>query len=155
MDKATFYREKLLYFLDREDEPEAMLDWIDDLPELEQPDVLRLLTTLLQERGKNTGEQEWIELSKEIADKIDDYEEEILDKKLDEALFMMQFDKVAVDAEKLELFLDEARKGIIKTILSKPENIKELQKIARLAIKIEKDTGFYSPFNWRVISEYL
>jgi len=109
----------------------------------------------LQERGKNTGEQEWIELSNQIAEKIDDYEEEILDKKLDKALFMMQFDKVAFDAEKLEFFLIKARKGIIKTILSNPENIKELQKIARLAIKIEKDTGFYDPSNWRVILEYL
>mgnify|MGYP003620251261 FL=1 len=70
MDKATFYREKLLYFLDREEEQEAMLDWIDELPELEQPDVLRLLTTLLQERGENSGEKEWIETSKQLAKDI-------------------------------------------------------------------------------------
>ena len=104
MDKATFYREKLLYFLDREEEQEAMLDWIDELPELEQPDVLRLLTTLLQERGENSGEKEWIEISNQLAENIDKYEDEILDKKLDFELLIIQFEGVEFDLEKIELF---------------------------------------------------
>jgi hypothetical protein len=28
-------------------------------------------------------------------------------------------------------------------------------KVAKLAIKFEKQTGIYDPYNWRVISEYL
>ncbi len=91
MDKTTKYREQLLCFLDRDDEQEAMLDWIEDLPELDQPDVFRLLTSLLQERGENTGEQEWIELSNELVEKIDKFEEEILDYKLDRELFIIIF----------------------------------------------------------------
>ena len=87
MDKVTFYREQLLYFLDRED-PEAMLDWIEELPDLDQPDVFRLMATLLQERSRNTGEQEWIELSNQVKKKIDEFEEEILDYKLYKELFL-------------------------------------------------------------------
>lgn len=148
MDKATFYREKLLYFLDREDEQEAMLDWIDELPELEQPDVLRLLTTLLQERGKNTGEQEWIELSNQLAENIDKYEDEILDKKLDLELLIMQFEGVEFDLEKINLFLIKIREDIFEKMGSNEENYKEIKKLAQLAIDTEKSFGLYDPSNW-------
>jgi len=151
MDKTALYREQLLSFLYKEEEQEAMLDWIEDLPELDQPDVLRLLTSLLQERGENTGEKEWIEMSNQLAEKIDDFEEEILDKKLDKELFMMQFDNVEFETDKVILFLIEARKGIIKTILSKPKNIKEVMKLALLSIKLEKEAGIYDPANWKEI----
>jgi len=148
MDKATFYREKLLYFLDREDEQEAMLDWIDELPELEQPDVLRLLTTLLQERGENSGEKEWIEISNQLAENIDKYEDEILDKKLDFELLIMQFEGVEFDLEKIELFLIKIREDIFEKMGSNPENYKEIRKLAQLAIDTEKSFGLYDPSNW-------
>ena len=148
MDKATFYREKLLYFLDREDEQEAMLDWIDELPELEQPDVLRLLTTLLQERGENSGEKEWIEISNQLAENIDKYEDEILDKKLDLELLIMQFEGVEFDLEKIELFLIKIREDIFEKMGSNPENYKEIRKLAQLAIDTEKSFGLYDPSNW-------
>ena len=148
MDKATFYREKLLYFLDREDEQEAMLDWIDELPELEQPDVLRLLTTLLQERGENSGEKEWIEISNQLAENIDKYEDEILDKKLDFELLIMQFEGVEFDLEKIELFLIKIRENNLEKMGSNPENYKEIRKLAQLAIDTEKSFGLYDPSNW-------
>ena len=148
MDKATFYKEKLLYFLDREEEQEAMLDWIDDLPELEQPDVLRLLTTLLQERGENTGDKQWIELSNQIAENIDKYEDEILDKKLDLELLIMQFEGVEFDLEKIELFLIKIREDIFEKMGSNPENYKEIRKLAQLAIDTEKSFGLYDSSNW-------
>jgi len=148
MDKATFYRENLLYFLDREDEQEAMLDWIDELPELEQPDVLRLLTTLLQERGENSGEKEWIEISNQLAENIDKYEDEILDKKLDFELLIMQFEGVEFDLEKIELFLIKIREDIFEKMGSNEENYKEIRKLAQLAIDTEKSFGLYDPSNW-------
>ena len=148
MDKAIFYREKLLYFLDREEEQEAMLDWIDELPELEQPDVLRLLTTLLQERGENSGEKEWIEISNQLAENIDKYEDEILDKKLDFELLIIQFEGVEFDLEKIELFLIKIREDIFEKMGSNPENYKEIRKLAQLAIDTEKSFGLYDPSNW-------
>ena len=148
MDKATFYREKLLYFLDREDEQEAMLDWIDELPELEQPNVLRLLTNLLQERGENTGEKDWIEISNQLAENIDKYEDEILDKKLDFELLIMQFEGVEFDLAKIESFLIKIREDIFEKMGSNPENYKEIRKLAQLAIDTEKSFGLYDPSNW-------
>lgn len=148
MNKPSKYTEKLLYFLYREDEQEAMLDWIEELPELDQPDVLRLLTSLLQERGENTGEQEWIEISNQLAEKIDDFEEEILDNKLDKELFIMQFENTEFDLDKIESFLIKTREDIIEKMGSNPENYKELRKLAKLAINTEKSFGVYDPANW-------
>ena len=150
MDKVTFYREQILCFLDKE-EPEAMLDWIEELPELDQPDVFRLLTTLLQERGRNTGEQEWIELSNQVAEKIDEFEEEILDYKLDKELFLMQFENTEFDLNKIELFLIKTREDIIEKMASNPDNYNELRKLAKLAINTEKSFGLYDPANWIAI----
>lgn len=147
MDKVPFYREQLLCFLDRE-EPEAMLDWIEELPDLDQPDVFRLLTTLLQERGRNTGEKEWIELSNQVAEKIDEFEEEILDYKLDKELFLMQFENTEFDLDKIELFLIKTREDIIEKMASNPDNYNELRKLAKLAINTEKSFGIYDPANW-------
>ena len=150
MDKVTFYREQLLYFLDRED-PEAMLDWIEELPDLDQPDVFRLMATLLQERSRNTGEQEWIELSNQVAEKIDEFEEEILDYKLYKELFLMQFENTEFDLNKIELFLIKTREDIIEKMASNPDNYNELRKLAKLAINTEKSFGLYDPANWIAI----
>lgn len=147
MDKVPFYREQLLCFLDRE-EPEAMLDWIEELPDLDQPDVYRLLTTLLQERGKYTGEQEWLELSNLVAEKIDEFEEEILDNKLNKELFLMQFENTEFDLDKIALFLIKTREDILVKMASNPDNYNELRKLAKLAINTEKSFGIYDPANW-------
>jgi len=150
MDKVAFYREQLLCFLDRED-PEAMLDWIEELPDLDQPDVFRLMATLLQERSINTGEQEWIELSNQVAEKIDEFEEEILDYKLYKELFLMQFENTEFDLDKIELFLIKTREDIIEKMASNPDNYNELRKLAKLAINTEKSFGLYDPANWIAI----
>ena len=147
MDKVAFYREQFLCFLDRE-EPEAMLDWIEELPHLDQPDVFRLMATLLQERSRNTGEQEWIELSNQVAEKIDEFEEEILDYKLYKELFLMQFENTEFDLDKIELFLIKTREDILEKMASNPDNYNELRKLAKLAINTEKSFGVYDPANW-------
>lgn len=155
MNKPSKYTQELLHFLEDEENYPEMIDWIEEQPELDQPDILREMQAIFKDRYLKTGEKDWLDKANFIANGIDDFEDEILDQKLDKALFMMQFDKVEFDAEKLESFLIKARIGIIKNILCYPENIKELKKIALLAIKIEKDTGFYDPSNWRIISEYI
>jgi translation initiation factor IF-2 len=148
MNKPSKYTSELLHFLENEENYPEMIDWIEDQPELDQPDILREIQAIFKERHLKTGEQDWLDKANFIANGIDDFEEEILDKKLDIALLMMQFDKVELETEKVILFLNEVRIGIIKTILSNPENIKEVKKLARLAIKLEKETGIYDPANW-------
>lgn len=148
MNKQSKYTEELLHFLENEENYPEMIDWIEDQPELDQPDILREMEAIFKDRYLKTGEKDWLDKANFIANGIPDFEEEILDTKLDKALFMMQFDKVEFENEKVILFLNEARISIIKTILSNPENIKEVKKLSKLAIKLEKETGIYDPANW-------
>ena len=148
MNKPDKYRAQLLCFLENDENYQEMWDWIEELPELDQPDVFRLLVTLLKERGENTGEKDWIEMSNQIAENIDQYEDEILDKKLGKELFIMQFEGVEFEVEKIELFLIKIREDIFEKMGSNPENYKEIRKLAQLAIDTEKSFGLYDPSNW-------
>ena len=148
MNKPSKYTVQLLQFLESEENYPAMLEWIEDLPELDQPGVFREMQAFYKERYLKTGEQDWLDKANFIANGIDDFEEEILDNKLDKALFMMQFDNVEFEAEKVELFLIQSREAVIKIILSNPENRKEMMKIAQQIIKLEKESGIYDPANW-------
>ena len=47
MNKPDKYRAQLLCFLENDENYQEMWDWIEELPELDQPDVFRLLVTLL------------------------------------------------------------------------------------------------------------
>ena len=151
MNPTSKYTEKLLRFLENEANYPVMLKWIKELPALDQPDVLREMQAFFKEQYLKTGEQDWLDKANFIANGVDGFEEEILDEKLDKALFMMQFDKVEFEAEKVALFLIQSREAVIKIILSNPENIKELMKIAQQIIKIEKESGIYDPSNWSEI----
>lgn len=148
MNKPSKYTEELLHFLESEENYPEMIDWIEDQPELDQPDILREMQDIFKDRYLNTGEKDWLDKANFIANGIDDFEEEILDQKLDKALFMMQFDNLELEPEKVILFLNKIRLDIIKAILSNPENIREVKKLAKLAIKFEKQTGIYDPANW-------
>lgn len=151
MNKKSKYREQLLYYLDREEEYNTMIEWIEGQPELDQPDILRELTAIMKERHEKTGEKDWLEKANMIEEGIDQFEEETLDIKLAENLFITELEKVDFDPEKVALFLNVARKGIIKSILSNPENKEELWDLAHKTIKAEKSLGLYDPANWSAI----
>ncbi len=155
MNKPSKYTAEILHFLEDEENYPEMIDWIEEQPELDQPDILREMQAIFKDRYLKTGEKDWLDKANFIAKGIDDFEDEILDQKLDKELFMMQFGKLELELEKAIWFLNKIRIDIIKAILSNPENIREVKKLAKLAIKFEKQAGIYDPYNWRVISEYL
>ena len=109
------------------------------------------MQAIFKDRYLKTGEKDWLDKATFIAKGIDDFEDEILDQKLDKALFMMQFGQLELEPEKVIWFLNKIRIDIINAILSNPKNIREVKKVARLAIKFEKQTGIYDPANWSAI----
>lgn len=151
MNKTSIYRKQLLYYLNRDGGYNTILEWIEEQPDLDQPDILRELQSICKDRYHKTGEKDWLEKANLIGEGVDQFEEEILDEKLHKALFMMQFDNVEFDSEKVALFLNVAREGIIKSILSNPEDNKELWDLAHKTIKAEKSAGLYDPANWSAI----
>jgi hypothetical protein len=92
----------------------------------------------MKERHEKTGEKDWLEKANMIEEGIDQFEEETLDIKLAENLFITELEKVELDMVQVSLFFITAREAIIENILSNPENNKELWDLAHKAIKAEK-----------------
>jgi hypothetical protein len=151
MNKKSSYREQILYYLNRDEDHKAMIVWFEKQPDLEQPDILRELIVILKDRHEITGRKIWLEKANILERGIERFEEEILDKKLDKALFMMQFDNIEFDGDKILPFLIEARKVMINSFLTNPEDRTELRGIALKAIKVEKGFGIYDPANWSAV----
>lgn len=151
MNGNTLYRERLLYYLDKDEDYIAMMDWVKKQPDLDQPEILRQLTAILKERHEKTGEKDWLEKANIIEEGIDQFEEETLDIKLAENLFITELEKVELDMEQVALFFITVRKAIIENILSNSKNKEELWDLAHKAIKTEKSSGLYDPANWSAI----
>lgn len=54
MNRNSKYKEQLLYYLDRDEDYNVMLDWIEEQPDLDQPDIYRELIAILKERYEKT-----------------------------------------------------------------------------------------------------
>jgi hypothetical protein len=128
-----------------------MIEWIEEQPDLDQPDIFRELTAIMKERHEKTGEKDWLEKANIIEEGIDQFEEETLDIKLAENLFITELEKVELDMEQVALFFIAAREALIENILSNPEDNKELWDLAHKTIKAEKSAGLYDPANWSAI----
>jgi hypothetical protein len=148
MNRTTIYREELLCFLDRDEDFSNMQEWINSQPEFNQPDIYRELQAIFKELYEKTGEKDWIEKAKQIADNIDAFEDVLLDEKLAKALFRIELEKIEFDPEKASEFLALIREPIIKSIISNTEDNKEMREIAQKAIESEKKLGIYDPANW-------
>jgi len=151
MNKTTKYTELLLNFIENSSDYSGLLEWVDELPDIDQPDVYREMVVLFRKRYEKTGEKNILKIASIIEKGVDQFEEDILDKKLDKALFMMQFDGLEINPDHVLPFLIEARKVVIKCILSNPVDIKEMRKLAQKLIKMEKRSGDYNPVNWSEI----
>lgn len=151
MNGNTLYRERLLYYLDKDEDYIAMMDWVKKQPDLDQPEILRQLTAILKERHEKTGEKDWLEKANIIEEGIDQFEEETLDIKLAENLFITELEKVELDMEQVALFFITVRKAIIENILSNSKNKEELWDLAHKNRKTEKSSGLYDPANWSAI----
>jgi hypothetical protein len=151
VNQPSKYTKELLCFLENEENYPQMIEWIGSLPELDQPDVLREMEAVFKERHLKTGEQDWLDKANLIANGVDNFEEEILDHKLDKALFSMRFEDLEIDPAKFELYIIEVRENLIKSILSNPNCDKKLWDLAHKIIEVEKDSGFYNAVNWSAI----
>lgn len=75
MNKKSKYQEQLLYYLDKDEDYAAMLDWVKEQPDLDQPNIL---TAIMKERHEKTGEKDWLEKANMIEEGIDQFGEETL-----------------------------------------------------------------------------
>ena len=145
------YREQLLDFiLNDEHEENAMMNWIESMPLLQQPDILREFELLIKELAAEKG----LDLSIEVEDfsefntHIENYEDKILDEKLAEANLVM----AQQDLDKKMLEIDEVTAGVrryvMDCIINNEENAEAMRGLAQKLMQGEKDNDMFDPKNW-------
>lgn len=150
MSRILKFKEKIKSYLAENEQDADLMGWINAQPELDQPDILRALTSLMIENFNIKPDLDQEEVLATIDEKIQNFEESILDKKLHESLFKMEMEERITDEETFGYYLDFTRQEVITRIVSNPEN-QENWDIANKIIQMEKDSGFYNPDNWKTI----
>jgi hypothetical protein len=150
MSRILKFKEKIKSYLGENEQDADLMGWINAQPELDQPDILRALTSLMIENFNIKPDLDQEEVLATIDEKIQNFEESILDNKLHESLFKMEMEERITDEETFGYYLDFTRQEVITRIVSNPEN-QENWDIANKIIQMEKDSGFYNPDNWKTI----
>jgi len=149
------YREKLLKFIDSYDESDSMTDWIVAQPALEQPDILRELVMIFEERYEKTGEKFWLEKKLYVEKNIDNFEESILDDKLAENLLITSINELDLDMDKVNTGIIKLREYIIACVVVKADNAEEMLELAEKVIAFEHTNCTYDPANWSPILQLI
>lgn len=143
------YREKLLALIFDDDEI-AMMEWIAAQPTIEQPDILRELKALCEEAATENGDSihEIVEGFDKFDERIDLYEEAVLDEKLAEANLVM----AQQDLDKTMQEIDEAvagvREYVMDCIVNNEDNADAMKELAEKMMQSEKDNDIFNPKNW-------
>ena len=150
MSRILKFKEKIKSYLGENNQNTDLMSWMNAQPELDQPDILRALNSLLLENFNTKPGVDREAVLAILDEKIQDFEESILDKKLHESLFKMEMEEKITDEETFGYYLDFTRQEVITRIVSNPEN-QENWDLAHKIIQMEKDSGFYNPDNWKAI----
>ena len=143
------YREKLLELI-FDDNENAMMDWIAAQPIIEQPDIFRELKALSEEVAAEDGNDinEMVEGFDKFDERIDLYEDKILDEKLAEANLIMaqeDLDKTMLEIDKR---VDGVRNYVMDCIVNNEENAEAMKELAEKLMQSEKDNEMFDPKNW-------
>ena len=146
------YREQLLALILHEDD-DALIEWIQDQPLLDQPEILRELKTLTEEIANENGDtiQEMVEGFERFEEDINNYEDKILDEKLAEANLIMALDAQEKAAKEMFESVEGVREYVIECITTNAPNAAAMRELAKHIIQFEVDAGIYNPENWAAI----
>ncbi len=141
------YMQGNINFLTDGDE-EAWTNWIASEPLLDQVDILNDLTALLTEVNEDEAIPGMAEAIARLEQVTNDYQERILD----EQLALLKLEMVEEEIQKEVMEIDEMTKRIrayvIDCILTAASNAKEMRKLAKDMVALEKQWGTYDPHNW-------
>lgn len=146
------YKEKILELIFNEND-DALMAWIGSQPLIEQPDIFRELKQLVEEIGRERGAPPGLN-SKEMAEwdkKINEYEEKILTEKLAEDNYIMALEQQEKASKQIDETVAGIRKYIVDCIVTNAPNAKEMRKLAKEMIKLDKESGVYNPEDWKGI----
>ncbi|WP_432670734.1 hypothetical protein [Flavobacterium sp. SM2513] len=149
----TKYTDKIVALLDEEISFETFENWYTMLDFLEQPDILRELKAIIEERydvNKTT-----FAASKIFENEINAFEDLILTHKLSKEMRAIEKENTKTQKQKLMEDLVRLRIQTIFLFTNKKAPIALLIETAKKLIATEKLCGIHDPENWKVFDELL
>ena len=146
------HREKLIQLIET-DNKEALFNWIQSQKDLDQTEILREFKLVLAELAikKGYGLEIFEDTFDTLDEKIDKFEDSILDVKLARAQLNMAEEDLAVVAKRMQKATEENRPYIIDCIINNRPNAAEMRKLADQLISFEKKTNVYRYEDWEPI----
>ena len=149
----TEYRNKIVALLDEEMSFEAFENWYTMLDFLEQPDILRELKAIIEERYG--VDKATFAASKILENEINTFEDLILTHKLSKEMLAIEKENTKTQKQKLIEDLLRLRVQTIFLFTNKKAPITLLIATAKKLIATEQQVGIYEPENWKVFDELL
>lgn len=143
------YREKLLELI-FDDNDNAMIEWIEAQPILEQPDIFRELKAISEEAAEENGDDinEMVEGFDKFDERIDLYEDAVLDEKLAEANLVMAQQELDKTMQEMDEAVAGVREYVMDCILNNEANAEAMKELAEKMMQSEKDNDIFDPKNW-------
>lgn len=143
------YREKLLELIFDDDE-NAMMEWITAQPIIDQPDIFRALKELSEEAAAENGDDvnEMVKGFDTFDEKINLYEEAVLDEKLAEATYVMALEEQEKAMQEMDKTTIGIREYVMDCVVNNEENANAMRELAEKIMQLEKDSGTYDAKNW-------
>ena len=132
-----------------------MTDWITAQPIIDHADIFRELKTITEEAAAENSDNinDIITNFDKFGDKIDEYEDQVLDEKLAEANYVIALE----EQEKVFAEMDEklvgVRRYIMNCIINNEENAEAMLEMAKKLIQSEIDNNLFVRENWADILE--
>ena len=145
----TKYTEKIIYYLEGDATDEEMMEWVEQQPLIDQPDILREFKKLCQERFAKVGIFDFD--FEDIDEYISNYEEAILTEKLAEANLVMAQQDLDKQMQELDETVAGVRRYVIDCIINNEENAEAMKELAQKLIAGEKENDVYDQNNWKEI----
>ena len=145
----TKYTEKIIYYLEGDAPDEEMMEWVEQQPLIDQPDILKKKKKLCQERFAKVGIFDFD--FEDIDEYISNYEEAILTEKLAEANLVMAQQDLDKQMQELDETVAGVRRYVIDCIINNEENAEAMKELAQKLIAGEKENDVYVENNWKEI----
>ncbi len=146
------YREKILEIISNnnfDNKQDALSEWLETIPLLEQTDILREIEGMLKEIADEKGiNLEGIINLEDFNSLVDEIEEAVLEEKLYEAKLSMAEDDEEIERIEREHFRVVVRKYLMDRIINEEEDADDLLAVTKKIILVEKENGRYDPENW-------
>ena len=141
------YSEEIFKYL-FEGTEEGWLIWLQNHTLPDQIDILNEFKVMISEVMEDIDDKEMTKALKQLEEKINNYQESILDEQLTLLKLEMVEDDLAKMMKELESRTERLREYILECITGNAPNAEVMKILAVEVVKYEKAVGKYNVLNW-------